>query len=127
MKTDYWAWIAVHVGTKPEDGYGRCGWATLAMLIAFPELTRVRGHYIDAIWGERDHWWLVDPDGEIVDPTAAQFPTRGTGEYVPWHEGDEEPTGMCPNCGDNCYNGHTCCSESCNAAYARYCMNPDSH
>ncbi len=125
MKTEYRAWIDANVGTKPEDGYGRCAWATLTMLVAFPELTRVRGHYYDAIWGERDHWWLVDPDGEIVDPTAAQFPTKGTGEYMPWVEGTPEPTGMCPNCGENCYDGRTCCSDSCNSAYAAYCMNPD--
>ena len=125
MNTDHRAWIAVHVGNKPEDAYGHCAWATLAMLVAFPDLIRVRGQYVCPIWGERDHWWLTTPEGQIVDPTAAQFPSRGTGDYVPWIEGTPEPTGMCPNCGENCYDGHTCCSDSCNSAYARYCMNPD--
>ena len=77
MKPEYRAWCAVHVGTTAEDCYGRCAWATLAMQIAFPELIRVRGHYLCLIWGERDHWWLTTPEGEIVDPTAAQFPSKG--------------------------------------------------
>ena len=45
MKAEYQAWAAVHVGTTAEDCYGRCEWATLAMQAAFPEMTRVRGHY----------------------------------------------------------------------------------
>jgi hypothetical protein len=127
MKLEYRAWCAVHVGTTAEDCYGRCAWATLAMQIAFPELIRVRGHYLCTLWGERDHWWLTTPEGEIIDPTAAQFPSKGHGEYLPWHEGDVEPTGMCPNCGESCYDGRTCCSDSCSSAYAAYCMNPDRY
>ena len=65
---------------------GRCAEATLAMAAVFPELTRVRGHYLCWVWGEREHWWLVEPNGEIVDPTADQFPSKGGGVYVPWDE-----------------------------------------
>lgn len=124
MKPEYEAWIARNV---PDDGYGRCREVTEAMAADFPELTRVRGHYYCYAWGERAHWWLLDPAGEVVDPTACQFPSKGAGTYVPWNEGDPEPTGICANCGEPCYNGDTCCSEACGRAYAAYCTNPMSY
>ncbi len=120
MKPQYADWIAANV----KETLGRCAEATLAMSAAFPELTRVRGHYQCWVWGERQHWWLVDPNGEIVDPTANQFPSKGGGVYIPWDESQPEPTGVCPNCGDYCYNGQSCCSEACGISYAAYCMNP---
>lgn len=118
--TKYRAWIKDNV----TETYGRCAEVTQQMAAAFPELTRVRGHYYCFAWGEREHWWLTTPDGEIIDPTAAQFPSRGRGHYEPWDESRPEPTGMCPNCGGYCYDGNTCCSDSCGLAYAAYCMNP---
>lgn len=41
------------------------------MVEAFPELKRVRGHY-HCPWLSKaqPHWWCVDPDGNIVDPTV---------------------------------------------------------
>jgi hypothetical protein len=101
-----------------NDPYGKCSEVTLEMQKIFPELIRVRGHYWDAIWGEREHWWLIDPSGETIDPTSKQFPTKGHGEYIQWNEGDPEPTGICPNCGDHCYHGNYCCSEKCNIEFA---------
>lgn len=121
MSDAYQTWIAVHV---TGDGYGQCAEATEQMQAAFPTLTRVRGHYYCPFWGEREHWWLVDPAGQIVDPTAAQFPSRGSGVYVPRDETQPEPTGRCPNCGEYCYDGATCCSENCHLEYAAYCQNP---
>lgn len=109
MRADYSAWISEHVSKT----YGTCAEVTLAMQQAFPELKRVRGHYYCAIWGQRAHWWLVAPDGSIVDPTKDQFPTKGTGFYEPWTEGAKEPTGICMNCGEYCYDGDPWCSESC--------------
>lgn len=117
----YANWITENVH---NNGYGQCKEITEAMAGAFPELVRVRGHYYCWSWGEREHWWLVDPGGKIIDPTAAQFPSHGAGQYVEWNEGDREPTGMCPNCGDNCYDGDSCCSERCFNAYRAYLMNP---
>lgn len=117
-RNDYDAWIAAHA-TEP---YGRCKELSDRMLLAFPELRQVRGHYFDAAWGEREHWWLVAPDGAVVDPTAAQFPTKGHGEYVPWQEGDPEPVGKCMNCGNYCYEHANWCSDDCAAALnAAYC------
>jgi hypothetical protein len=121
MDPRYAEWIAANV---EGDGYGQCREVTERMAAAFPELARVRGHYYCLIWGEREHWWLTTPAGEIVDPTAAQFPSKGHGEYVPWIEGTPEPTGLCPQCGEYVYDGNTCCSDACSRAYAAYCMNP---
>ncbi len=118
---NYQDWITENV---KDDGYGQCREVTEAMVAAFPELTRVRGHYYCWQWGEREHWWLVDPSGEIIDPTERQFPSKGHGEYVPWPEGAPEPTGMCPNCGGYSYDGNTCCSDRCSNAYLAYIMNP---
>jgi len=121
MKQEYRSWISEHV---EADGFGKCRETTQAMIEAFPELRRVRGHYYCAIWGEREHWWLETEDGKIVDPTAEQFPSRGFGEYIEWDESQRLPTGMCPNCGGYAYDGNTCCSDACSAAYAAYCRNP---
>jgi hypothetical protein len=120
MTDTYTTWVAANV----PDAYGTCKEVTQSMVEAFPELRRVRGHYYCGIWGERQHWWCVSPAGEIVDPTAAQFPSKGLGEYVEWVEGTEEPTGMCPNCGELCYGTGTCCSKACEQEYARYVLNP---
>lgn len=113
----YEAWIADNV----VDPHNACREITLAMQEVFPELTRVRGHYYCPYTGERPHWWLVAPDGTIVDPTADQFPSKGSGVYVPWDESQPEPTGRCPNCGEYCYDGRELCSESCHRAYVAYC------
>jgi len=118
MKTKYDVWIRDNVAKS----YGTCADVTETMAAEFPELSRVRGHYYCPIWGERAHWWLVDPDGAIVDPTGSQFPSNGIGEYVPWNEGDPEPTGKCPNCNGYVYDGSTCCGERCHAEYVAFCL-----
>jgi hypothetical protein len=110
----YAEWIAANI----SDPLGKCAEYTLEMQRVFPELTRVRGHYYDIRWGERTHWWLVDLNGDIVDPTAAQFPSRGKGAYVPWEEGAEEPCGRCLNCGEECFRSSGGSSDFCSASCA---------
>jgi hypothetical protein len=110
-------WIAKHV----TDPTGRCAEITLAMNEEFPELRRVRGHYFCPILNnERPHWWLEDSAGEVIDPTAAQFPSLGHGIYEE-HSGPE-PTGKCPNCGGYVYDGGTVCSDACARSYEAYCL-----
>lgn len=121
MQVQFDAWIIEHY-PNAEAAYGRCDDATREMQRAFPELTRVRGHYYCPVWGERQHWWLVTAEGAIVDPTAAQFPSDGDGVYQPWVEGDEEPSGKCPNCGGLVYSGGTVCSDVCARSYEAYIM-----
>jgi len=92
---------------------GKCKEISEKMKEEFLELTLVRGHYYCLVWGERCHWWLVDENNEIVDPTALQFPTKGNGIYIPWVEGTEEPTGKCLNCSALVYKEKQFCCESC--------------
>ena len=113
----YNLWISENV----NETYGKCAELTLKMQEAFPELTRVRGHYYCYTWGEREHWWLFDEENQqIVDPTVDQFPSKGIGEYMPLDESLPEPTGMCPNCGEYCFEGNSMCSENCEISYMAY-------
>lgn len=95
---------------------GDCYVLSKAMASRQPELRLVRGWYYCPIWGKRQHWWCVDGNGKISDPTAAQFPSNGFGEY-------EEFNGivMCAQCGKtgkeedfhNAGNGMVFCSDEC--------------
>lgn len=114
----YHVWIEENY--PGESGYGKCAEATERMVVEFPELRRVRGHYFCSAWLWREHWWCVAADGAVVDPTAGQFPSRGVGEYREWDESKPEPTGRCPNCGKYCYDGRTCCSDRCTTEYQAY-------
>jgi predicted nucleic acid-binding Zn ribbon protein len=109
MLAQYRDWIIANVrGTD----YGEWREVTARMLAAFPELRRVPGHYHCPFIGPRTHWWLVDADGGIVDPTVDQFPSRGLGEYVEW-DGSPLPTGRCLECGGDVYDGSSFCSDQC--------------
>jgi hypothetical protein len=110
MKTEYQDWIDNYI--KHNKVTGECFSVTIKMQATFPELVRVRGHYYCPWWGERAHWWLKD-GAEIIDPTAFQFPSGGRGAYIEWDESQPEPTGICANCGDHCYDGRFCCGEPC--------------
>lgn len=123
--TRYADWIAANV---IGDCTGKCGDYTALMAYEFRELTRVRGHYVDPLWGRLPHWWLVTPDGLIVDPTATQFPSVGTGDYEPWDEAKPEPTGKCMECGGYCYEHRVACSRECDLALAEfYGYEPDPY
>jgi len=119
MDDKYNQWIIDNV---QGDGYGQCAEITDAMQKEFPELIRVRGHYLCYAWGERSHWWLRDNKGEVIDPTKMQFPSIGIGLYKEWIDGSPEPTGKCPNCEGYCYNHDFCCSDECSKYYACYCQ-----
>jgi hypothetical protein len=121
MLQQYQDWIKENV----KDPLGTCAEHTQAMAQRFPELTRVRGHYLCLIWGKREHWWLVCQDGSIVDPTVAQFPSGRLGTYILWDENKKEPTGMCPNCAEYCYDGMSSCSTQCELQYTAYLNNPN--
>ena len=120
MKQEYQQWI----DSLPARVTGECAKRTFEMQARFPELIRVRGEYLCMIWGSREHWWLKTTKGEIIDPTAKQFPTLGNCEYLERDESLPEPTGTCPNCGDYCYTHRTCCSDQCHKEYVAYCMKP---
>lgn len=122
MKKEYTKWIKSNYPTSKES-YGMCHVACKKMKKEFPELKMVRGWYYEPIWDEdREHWWLKATNGRIVDPTAQQFPTKGTSYYKEFIEGfDKEPTGKCMNCGEYCYDGRThSCSKKCDLALKNY-------
>lgn len=75
---------------------GKCKEMAEALVTSDPSLRLVRGHYYCSAWGEQAHWWCEDKDGKVIDPTAAQFPSNGTGEYI-------EFDGMCEcaECGES--------------------------
>lgn len=128
MESKYAEWIENNV---EGDGYGKCSEITREMAEAFPELSRVCGLYLCFMWGERQHWWLTDKEGSVVDPTAAQFPSKGAGHYhqmTPEEIENEIPIASCANCGDPIYRNNKCgttvCSDRCGAEYAAYCSSP---
>lgn len=116
MKKKYQNWIDENYLDK-ESTIRQCKEATEAMEKAFPELRRVRGHYIDIFKNKHAHWWL-EKDGEIIDPTAWQFSDGGFGEYQEY-EG-REPIGKCMYCGKWCYDDHYHCSDECRQASLAY-------
>lgn len=81
-----------------DDDYikyrGKCREMSEALCQDDDSLTLVRGHYYCPVWGKQPHWWCKTSDGQIIDPTARQFPSKGAGEYV-------EFDGMleCEHCG----------------------------
>ncbi len=101
-----------------ETAYGACERVCRAMKDKFNELELIRGHYYCTNWGRREHWWLKAPDGEMLDPTAIQFPSKGFGDYEELAKDTPEPTGKCPNCGEYCYNNEQVHSE-CYDAFVR--------
>ena len=116
--TPYHEYIS-NLGLTESSAYGKCERVCKAMLETFPDLTLIRGHYWDYEWGRRQHWWLSDRNGNVIDPTAMQFPSKGTGTYEPWDEGSPEPTGKCMQCGEYTYDRERVHSE-CMDAFNSY-------
>ncbi len=101
-----------------NDPHSRALKATLQMQKAFPELTRVQGH-VDIVYSERaeEHWWLIDSDGEIIDPTASQY-SKIVG-YYEWGPGDD--LYECINCGAPSKIGFFCCAR-CYDEFEESCL-----
>lgn len=79
LSQEYKNWITENVN---GDGYGKCRSICYNMVKAYPILQRVYGTYYDFTWGERTHFWCIDKENYIIDPTAMQFPSKGTGSYI---------------------------------------------
>src|SRR5688572_31601131 len=80
--------VAKNGETTTDDDYakfrGKCREMSEALCAEDSTLTLMRGHYMCPFWGEQPHWWCQKADGTVVDPTAAQFPSKGGGVYVPF-------------------------------------------
>jgi hypothetical protein len=79
LQSQYAQWIDKNV--DEHHGYGKCHPISTSMVATFPELTQVYGIYFCAIWGPRHHFWCIDSNSQIIDPTARQFPSKGNGIY----------------------------------------------
>lgn len=108
----YTHWIAECYPTA-ESASLQCAEATLALVEAFPELRRVRGHAMVGV-NERPHWWCITPDGTIIDPTAHQWPTAPV-FYEALPDDAEDPHGKCLHCGSLLFRS--------NGAGAFFCEN----
>lgn len=139
--TSYQSWIDTFIANLNGCVQGMCGYATAQMCLAFPELREARGYLVDARKGLTDadfkdengramypaggpaHIWCVDPDGNVWDATANQFPIPA--EHRQYVEHDDErhgilPTGKCPNCGFYRYGSGVCDDPECAADYAAW-------
>lgn len=112
----YIDWISVNV----VNSYGTCKKYCAKMKKEFPELQIKKGFYIEPNWGGRtslkgikEHFWLVDINNKIVDPTKAQYPSNGYGEYIELTNLKIKPTGKCLYCGDYTFNHDTFCCTKC--------------
>lgn len=109
---------------RPEYGSGRCRDEALKLAREDRSLTIVRGWAIPVGHAMVQHWWLIDCDGNIVDPTVDQFPLKPL--YSPECVGVpvERPqrVHLCPNCGGEHFGeyDYTVCSERCARSYAAY-------
>ena len=115
MKAEYADWIAWYV--KQNGGSVRCMcWeGTTAMCRKFHELRSVEGHVIMKSGHRVEHFWCVDPDGNVVDPTESQF--EAIASYEPWKPGTEVRVGRCMWCGDDIYRA----VQSLNGARVSFC------
>ena|ERR1019366_3033477 len=121
MSPKHAAWIERYVKAH-QYLRGLCGPATKEMVEAFPELKRAAG-FADGV----EHFWCVAPDGEVVDPTGAQFGVCQIIEYSPFKPGDEVRIGTCMECGspilaavdtlDNPNHHKTFCDKDCQTSF----------
>ena len=77
---------------------GKCKEECEKLILEQPNLELVRGYYYEYSWGDKakqQHWWCKDLEGNIIDPTASQFPSGGIEDFY------EEFTGVveCEECG----------------------------
>ena len=98
---------------------GKCKEMSQALVNNNPDLTLVRGHYWCPFWGEQPHWWVKDKEGNITDPTARQFPSKGMGEYIEFCGNVQ-----CSECGKEMkevearfHSNYVFCSTTCNMRF----------
>lgn len=98
---------------------GKCREMAEDLVRQHPDIRLVQGFYHCPLWGKQPHWWTKKEDGTIIDPSAAQFPSYGAGDY-------EEFNGkiQCEECGkevteEKAYidGNHAFCSRECFGRY----------
>jgi hypothetical protein len=107
-KLYYSEWIKKNYSTY-QSALANCQSACKAMVKEFPELKITNGFAHFLTCGPRAHWWLIAPDGSIVDPTAHQFPDYLGSPIMHYEEIDDDhdarkyPQQRCMNCGEYYY------------------------
>lgn len=122
MATDYNERMRHMIEESDYQKYrGRCKEMSEALVKADPTLTLVRGHYYCPYWSvdPHPHWWVKDQEGNIIDPTALQFPSKGKGIYTEF-----DGTVECSQCGKEMKeeearfeSNYAFCSISCNMRF----------
>jgi len=120
----YKGWVTANVGD--DHGYGRCKEISERMVEAFPHLSLRKGFFYSLMWGRRTHWWCRDDGGNIVDPTARQYPDGII--FPPTVDRYEDltdcadaelyervPSSKCMDCGEWVYRGAKFCNADCEA------------
>lgn len=121
--------------TRAELARAECNSWTMRFVEKFPHLKRVAGFYgaPEDVWlndpdeeiYRTEHWWCVDTDGTIVDPTAEQF-MHGDFVYTPFDEAKHRiKIGRCMECGDDIFGlkaegPKSACSEECTERLTEY-------
>lgn len=94
-----------------------CAQFSRALAERFSSLKAVAGFYFSPNGASRgEHWWTEDADGNIIDPTADQFPCQGAGRYVRYSPNLHKTVkGKCMGCGAGLYSrtGIYPCSLGC--------------
>lgn len=99
---------------------GKCKQFVDELVAKDTSLRAVRGYYHCPIWGKQAHWWAEDKDGNIIDPTVKQFPTKGVAAEYEEFDGNIE----CAQCGKMTteetayfYGNYAFCSVRCCARF----------
>ena len=105
MSDEYLQW-AMKNYPDYKAALGQCKKAVFEMKKEFPELEITNGyaHFIGI--EKRMHWWLKDKKGQIIDPTAHQYPEYLGSHIVEYeeitdnHDARKYEQAKCPNCGE---------------------------
>ena len=121
MKIEYKKWI---MENYPNPNKATSIEAVQTMKKEFSELKIIRGQVLvleiyDSPPIRVFHCWCETPEGELVDPTAHQFPIPIL-SYEPLDESRGDPTGGCLYCGGFCYDNENVCSEKCSRDFKDY-------
>lgn len=127
----YEKWIGKH-SSDIFKVLGRCQSICTKMVAEFPELRITNGFVkLDGVEEQQTHWWCVDPDNNIVDPTAFQYVWNNTPilQYIEIdddHPARKYPRRKCMNCGKYFFDGpghkeyYPCCDKKCLEEYTIY-------
>ena len=125
MESKYIAWINKNC-KEYNEVVGKCIERTNEMIVEFPELKIVKG-FACRVNGNGEvskkylHQWLVNENGEIIDPTKGQYDAICF-FYEEIQDDDPKPKGKCINCGNWVYDNSFTCSDKCSEEAARIIM-----